>query len=465
MTNNVVTTWNPATGERLAEHPAIGRDELNTALDKAVAIQREWRSTSLVERSVRLRSLGTLLRDEVEEHARLISVEMGKPITEARSEVLKCALTCDYYAEHLAEFLTPTQVATEASKSFITYEPIGIVLAIMPWNFPYWQVVRFAAPTLAAGNGGLLKHASNVTGTALALQSLIERAGFPEGLFQTLVLAEHSLVNEIVADPRVAAVTLTGSEKAGASVAEAAGRALKKTVLELGGSDPFVVLADADIEAVSPLAVRARFVNAGQSCLCAKRFIVDQQVIAAFEERVGALASALIVGDPLDEATQIGPLAKKSFVDDIDSQVRRSVEMGARLVTGGHRLDRPGNYYAPTVLADVTPDMPVFREETFGPVLALVAAAGAENAIELADDSVYGLAASVWTEDMDSGIELGRGIASGALFVNAIVVSDPRLPFGGVKLSGYGRELSVEGLREFTNIRSIWATAMPRVPA
>jgi succinate-semialdehyde dehydrogenase/glutarate-semialdehyde dehydrogenase len=465
VNKKVVTTWNPATGERIKDHPAIDSDELNVKLDKAVATQRAWRTTSPDERSTLLRALGTLLRNEVEQHARLISVEMGKPIVEARSEVLKCALTCDYYADHLAEFLRPTEVATEATRSFIAYEPIGIVLAVMPWNFPYWQVIRFAAPTLAAGNGGLLKHASNVTGTALAIQSLIERAGFPAGLFQSLVLADHGLVNEIVADPRVAAVTLTGSEKAGANVAEAAGRALKKTVLELGGSDPFVVLADADVEAISPLAVKARFVNAGQSCLCAKRFIVDERVVTEFEERVGALAAALVVGDPLDEGTQIGPLAKSSFVDEIDSQVRRSIEMGARLVTGGHRLDRPGNYYAPTVLADVTPEMPAFREETFGPVLALVAADGPDHAIKLADDSPYGLAASVWTQDMDSGIELGRGIASGALFVNAIVVSDPRLPFGGVKLSGYGRELSVEGLREFTNVRSIWATSMPRVPA
>lgn len=269
------------------------------------------------------------------------------------------------------------------------------------------------------------------------------------------------MVGDIIADPRVAAVTLTGSERAGATVAEAAGRALKKTVLELGGSDPFVVLADADLAAIAPLAVRARFVNAGQSCLCAKRFVVDARVIDDFEQHVAALAAALVVGDPLDELTQIGPLAKASFVDDIDDQVQRSIALGARLVTGGHRLDGPGNYYAPTVLADVTPDMPVFGEETFGPVLALVSAQGPEQAIELADRSPYGLAASVWTADMEAGIALGRGIDAGALFVNSVVVSDPRMPFGGVKLSGYGRELSIEGLREFTNVRSVWAARMP----
>lgn len=463
--STVVTTWNPATGERIAEHPACGRGAIDAMLDTGVRVQRTWRSTGVDERSARLRALAGLLREEVDRHARLISTEMGKPVTEARAEVLKCALTCDYYADHLADFLAPTAVATEAVRSFVAYEPIGLVLAVMPWNFPYWQVIRFAAPTLAAGNGGLLKHASNVTGCALALQDLFERAGFPTGLFQTLVLADHDLVGELIGDPRVAAVTLTGSEKAGATVAEAAGRALKKTVLELGGSDPFVVLADADLSAVSPLAVRARFVNAGQSCLCAKRFIVDEEVVGDFEKRIATLTEALVIGDPLDEGTQLGPLAKASFVDDIDGQVQRSIAMGARLVTGGHRLDRPGNYYAPTILADVTPDMPVFGEETFGPVLALVAAAGAQQAIELADRSPYGLAASVWTRDMESGIELGRGINSGALFVNAVVVSDPRLPFGGVKLSGYGRELSVEGLREFTNVRSVWAMPMPESAA
>lgn len=458
-----VTTVNPATGERLEEYPALGRDAIGAVLAAGVDAQRAWRRTAPAERAGLLRAAATLLRDEVDEHALIITTEMGKPIVEARAEVLKCAKTFDYYADHVEEYLRPTQVATEAVRSFVAYEPIGVVLAVMPWNYPYWQVVRFVAPTLAAGNGGLLKHAANVTGCSLALQSLVERAGFPPGLFQSLVLADHGLVGEIIADQRVAAVTLTGSEKAGASVGEAAGRALKKTVFELGGSDPFVVLADADVAAIAPLAIKARFLNTGQSCLCAKRFIVDESVVGEFEQRVGTLAAELVVGDPTDEGTQIGPLAKASFVDEIDAQVQRSIRMGARLITGGHRLDRPGNYYAPTVLADVTPGMPVFREETFGPVLAMVSAPSAKAAIELADDSVYGLAASVWTSDMEAGLELGRGISSGALFVNAIVASDPRLPFGGVKLSGYGRELSVEGMREFTNIRTVWAAEMPRL--
>lgn len=451
-----IVTVDPATGETLAEYERLGAAGLDAALQRAVEVQAAWREVPVAERVVPLRRLAQLLRDEADQHARLISQEMGKPITEALAEVRKCALTCDYYAEHAVQFLAPQPVATEATSSFVSYEPLGVVLAVMPWNFPYWQVIRFAAPTITAGNGGLLKHASNVTGSALAIADLIRRAGFPEDLFQTLVVG-HGDVDIAIADDRVAAVTLTGSEGAGAVVAASAGRALKKTVLELGGSDPFVVLDDADIAKVAPLAVRARFVNTGQSCLCAKRFPVEIGIADKFERLVKEHVEALVIGDPLDPGTQIGPLAKPAFVDDIDRQVRESVAMGARIVTGGHRLDGPGNYYAPTVLADVTTDMPVFREETFGPVLALVRADDAEHAIALADDTQYGLAASVWTSDMERGLALGRGIRSGALFVNAVVVSDPRLPFGGVKLSGYGRELSREGMLEFTNVRAVWA--------
>lgn len=460
MTEKTITTLDPTTGEVLSAYPAIDQHGLERAITAASNAQREWRRRPVTERAGLLRNVAGLLREEADSHATLISREMGKPLAEARAEVLKCALTCDFYADNAEAFLAPKPVQTDAETSFVAYDPIGLVLAVMPWNFPYWQVIRFAAPTLTAGNGGLLKHASNVTGSALAIQSLFVRAGYPENLFTALVLAEHGLVNDAIADPRVAAVTLTGSEKAGAAVAESAGRALKKTVLELGGSDPFVVLDDVDASKVVPLAVRARFVNTGQSCLCAKRFIVDGTVYEDFERGVVDAVKSLRIGSPLEESTQIGPLAKPGFVDDIDDQVRRSVEMGARLLTGGKRVDGPGNFYEPTVLADVTPDMPVFREETFGPVMALVRADSAEEAIKLADDSVYGLAASVWTGDMERGIELGRGIESGALFVNGIVASDPRLPFGGVKLSGYGRELSIEGMHEFTNIRAVWAAKL-----
>jgi succinate-semialdehyde dehydrogenase/glutarate-semialdehyde dehydrogenase len=459
---SAITTINPATGEKLAEYPGLDEAGLDAALQQTADAQKQWRATDIAHRTSLLRNVAAILRDEVEDHARMISLEMGKPLTEARAEVLKCALTCDYYADHAAEFLANKEVKTEAVTSFVAYEPIGVVLAVMPWNFPYWQVIRFAAPALTSGNGGLLKHASNVTGAAKAIESIFERAGYPVGLFRTLVLTKHSMVGDIIADNRVAAVTLTGSEGAGSQVAEAAGRALKKTVLELGGSDPFVILGDADVPAITPLAVRARFVNTGQSCLCAKRFVVDASVIADFETRVGEAVAALTIGDPLSEETKIGPLAKPSFVDDIDRQVQESIAMGARLITGGHRIEGPGNYYAPTVLADVTPEMPVFNQETFGPVMAIVKANGAEEAIELADASQYGLAASIWTADMNAGLELGKGINSGALFINGVVVSDPRLPFGGVKLSGYGRELSIEGMHEFTNVRAVWAGAMPR---
>ncbi len=458
-----VVTINPATDEVIESFDAMDWSQVSGLIDNAVAAQAAWRNSPLDERSTKLRKLGQILRDDVEDHATLISKEMGKPITEARGEVLKCALACDYYADHLVEFLTPKPVKTEAVNSYVAYEPLGVIFAVMPWNFPYWQVIRFAAPTLAAGNGGMLKHASNVTGSAIAIQHAIEKAGFPKGLFTSLVVADHSMVNQIVEDNRIAAVTLTGSEKAGASVAEAAGRALKKTVLELGGSDPFVILEDADSEAIAPFAVKARFINTGQSCLCAKRFIVADNLIDDFEGRIKTLVEGLKLGDPLDPSTQLGPLAKKAFVDDIDKQVQDSIAMGARLVTGGHRIDGPGNFYAPTILADVTPEMPVFNQETFGPVLALVGANSSEQAIKLANTTQYGLAASIWTKDPSIGVKLGADIASGALFVNGVVASDPRLPFGGVKLSGYGRELSIEGLHEFMNVRAVWIGNMPTV--
>lgn len=452
MTNGAtITTVDPASGAVLAEYAAHDDSEIERRLAAVAAAQSAWRWSDLQDRIASLRRLGQLLRAEVDEHAALISAEMGKPLAEATAEVVKCAATCDYYADHLVDYLAPTSVDTEADRSFVAYEPIGVVLAVMPWNFPYWQVVRFAAPALAAGNGGVLKHAMNVTGCALALQDLFARAGFPESLLTTLVLDGHEQVPGIIADPRIAAVTLTGSERAGSAVAQAAGRALKKTVLELGGSDPFVVLADADLAAVAPVAVRARFVNAGQSCLCAKRFVVEQPL---FDDFVAAVV-------PLVEALELGPLAQAHFVDDLERQVQDSVAMGAKVLTGGHRVDGPGNFYAPTVLVDVTTQMPVFREETFGPVMVIVAAEGVDEALALADDTRYGLAASIWTSDAERAIALGRRIESGALFVNAQVASDPRMPFGGVKLSGYGRELSIEGLREFTNARTVWASSHP----
>ncbi|RHW24070.1 NAD-dependent succinate-semialdehyde dehydrogenase [Nocardioides immobilis] len=457
----VIELVDPATGEPWDQIPVMDPAAVEAAISGAAAAFDSWSTTTVEARLDPLRRLATLLRDEVDEHALLISREMGKPIAEARGEVLKCALACDYYAENAEQFLAPALVETNAKRSWVGYEPIGLVLAIMPWNFPYWQVLRFAVPALTAGNGGLLKHAANVTGSALAIEGLFRRAGYPEGLLTTLVIDDHALVPPVIADPRVAAVTLTGSERAGAAVAAAAGTALKKTVLELGGSDPFIILADADLDAVVPFAVQSRFVNAGQSCLCAKRLIVEDAIYDEVLERIVPLVAALRVGNPLDPSTQIGPLAKEAFVDDIERQVSTTLSEGARLLVGGERMDQAGNYYAPTVLGDVTREMTAFREETFGPVLPVVRARDAVHAVELANDTAYGLAASIWTSDVDRGIALGQQIRSGALFVNSVPASDARMPFGGIKNSGYGRELSREGLLEFTNVRTNWIADMP----
>jgi len=460
----MIETSNPATGEVLNHFTTQSWNELDPLLTAATSAQYAWSKIDAGQRASLLRNVASILRDEADDHARLITDEMGKPLAEARAEVLKCALCCDFYADHAEAFLRPQSISTNADTSYVTYQPLGLVLAVMPWNFPYWQVIRFAAPALAAGNGGVLKHASNTTGSALALQSVFLRAGFPEHLFSSVVIDDYSLVEKLIADPRIVAVTLTGSEKAGSQVAAAAGAALKKTVLELGGSDPFVILADADLDAVVPFAITGRFVNSGQSCLAAKRFIVEAKKYEGFEDRIVTAVNALVTGDPLDEATRIGPLAKPSFVDDLDRQVHESVAMGARLLTGGHRLEGAGNFYAPTVLADVTPDMPAFSEETFGPLLALVRAQDADHAIELANETRYGLGASIWTADTAVGLELGMRIQSGALFVNGVVASDPRLPFGGTKMSGYGRELSREGMLEFMNARAVWVSEHPTRP-
>ena len=458
-----ITTINPTTGATLATYEGWDTAQIEKSVMDAHHAARTWGMQPLQTRIDAVLKIANELRQKKTSLAKLMTLEMGKPLREAEGEVEKSAVTAEYYAKNAEKLLADESVHIDGVNAWVSYEPIGLVLAVMPWNFPYWQVIRFAAPTLAAGNGGMLKHASNVTGSAIAIQHAIEKAGFPKGLFTSLVVADHAMVNTIVEDNRIAAVTLTGSEKAGASVAEAAGRALKKTVLELGGSDPFVILEDADSEAIAPFAVKARFINTGQSCLCAKRFIVADNLVDDFEGRIKTLVEALKIGDPLDPSTQLGPLAKKAFVDDIDKQVQDSIKLGARLVTGGHRIDGPGNFYAPTILADVTPDMPVFNQETFGPVLALVGASSSEQAIKLANTTQYGLAASIWTKDPSIGVKLGAGISSGALFVNGVVASDPRLPFGGVKLSGYGRELSIEGLHEFMNVRAVWIGNMPTV--
>jgi succinate-semialdehyde dehydrogenase/glutarate-semialdehyde dehydrogenase len=380
---------------------------------------------------------------------------MGKRIAESRSEVEKCAWVCEYYAENAGQMLADELMESDASKSMAVFNPLGPVLAVMPWNFPFWQVFRFAAPALMAGNAGLLKHASNVQGCALAIEEVFRDAGFPGDIFRTLVISS-SQVEAVIAHPAVKAVTLTGSERAGSQVASLAGKFLKKSVLELGGSDPFIVLADADLEEAAKVAVSSRMITSGQTCISAKRFIVEQQVAAPFLEKVKALMEAYQPGDPGLEGTSLAPLARPDLVDDIDNQVKRSVAQGAKIVSGGSRIQGIGNYYSPTILTDVSKGMPVYMEETFGPVAVVLPVKNEQEAVEVANDSLFGLGASLWTSDAKKGEELARKIEAGAVFVNGLVKSDPRLPFGGIKNSGYGRELSAYGIKEFVNIKTVW---------
>jgi succinate-semialdehyde dehydrogenase / glutarate-semialdehyde dehydrogenase len=446
---------NPATGKLIREYDEHGDAEVRERLERAEAAFASWRRVPFGERS-RLMSLAAgLLRERAAGYGRLMTEEMGKPIAASEAEVDKCAWVCDFYAEHAESFLAGETVATDASRSSIRYDPLGPVLAIMPWNFPFWQLFRFAAPALMAGNVGLLKHAANVPGCALAIEEVFRDAGFPEGVMTTLLVGSER-VKELISRPAVRAVTLTGSEKAGMEVAAEAGRCLKKTVLELGGSDPFIVLADADPVETAKQAARARTINSGQSCIAAKRFIVVEAIAPTFEEAFAHVMEGLKVGDPMDRESEVGPLAREDLLDTLDDQVRRTVEAGGRLLTGGRRLEGEGWFYAPTVLAGVEPGMTAFDEETFGPVAAVIRARDTDHAVELANRSSFGLGASLWTSDSIYGEALAAEIEAGCVFVNGIVKSDPRLPFGGVKRSGYGRELSEVGIREFVNVKSVW---------
>jgi succinate-semialdehyde dehydrogenase/glutarate-semialdehyde dehydrogenase len=446
------TSTNPTTGELLRRFEAHGPDEVERRLALAARQAVLWRETPVDERAAVLARAAQLLERDKQAHGRTMTLEMGKTLAAAVAETEKCAAGLRYYAEHAEAFLRPERVEGEDHR--VQFQALGAVLAIMPWNFPFWQVVRFAAPALAAGNVGLLKHASNVPQCALALETLFRDAGAPEGVFQTLLI-ENDRVAPVIADPRVAAVTLTGSEGAGRSVAATAGQHLKKTVLELGGSDPFVVLPSADLERAVATAVKARCVNNGQSCIAAKRFIVADPVYDRFAERFVAAMAAVKVGDPLDGATQLGPLATPAILEGLDQQVQRSVSLGARLLTGGKRLPGPGNFYAPTVLADVPANAPAYREELFGPVATLFRARDVEHAVTLANDSGFGLGASAWTNDRAEARRLADGLEAGMVFINEMVASEPRFPFGGIKRSGYGRELGVFGLREFVNIKTV----------
>lgn len=446
---------NPATEAVIASYDEFTQEQLDHALEGAASTFQRWRRTSLEERSRLMRAAASVLRQEKRRLARLATEEMGKPITEAEAEVEKCAWNCDYFAENARTFLAPDPRASAASESYVAFEPLGTVLAVMPWNFPYWQVIRFAAPALMAGNTALLKHASNVFGCALAIEEVFAKAGFPEGAFRALIIP-GSAAQEVIKDPRIQAVTLTGSDMTGAKVASTAGSVIKKAVMELGGSDPFIVLRDADLPAAAETAARARNQNAGQSCIAAKRFLVVEDVADDFETLLVAKVAKLKVGDPLDPNTQIGPLARKDLRDALDSQVRRSLDMGARLAHGGGRISGKGYFYQPTVLTNVLPQMAAGCEETFGPVAAVLRVRDEEEAISVANDSPYGLGAAVWTSDIEHAKVLARDIAAGNVFINGMVASDPRLPFGGVKRSGYGRELSDFGIREFTNIQTVW---------
>jgi len=450
-----IATINPATGETLKMFTPLRDDEIEERLNRSARAAEINRARSFAQRAARMRKSADLLDQRQKELGKLITTEMGKPIKAAIAEVNKCALVCRYYADHAAEFLSDEDVKTDAEKSFIRYQPLGAVLAVMPWNFPFWQVFRFAAPALMAGNVGLLKHASNVPQCALAIETIFRDGGFNDGEFQTLLITSDQ-VQKVLDDPRVKAATLTGSEPAGANVASTAAKQIKKSVLELGGSDPFVVMPSADLEVAVQTAVRARIVNNGQSCIAAKRFIVHAKIADEFEKRFVAAMKALKVDDPMDESVDVGPLAMPQTVNDIEKQVQRSVAAGAKLLTGGKRIGDRGNFYAPTVLAQIPPDAPAATEETFGPVASLFRVKNAEEAIAVANNTRFGLGASVWTRDREEASRFIDGIETGQVFVNAMVASDPRVPFGGVKHSGFGRELGVYGIREFVNIKTVW---------
>lgn len=449
-----IRTVNPATGQPEEEFPAFSHAEVDLALERSMRAYRGYRKTSFASRAGLLSRAASILEQEKDSFAAIMTREMGKPLRAAADEAAKCATACRYYAEHGERLLSPKPVAAGAASSEIRYQPIGPVLAVMPWNFPFWQVFRFAAPALMAGNTGLLKHASNVPRCALAIEEILRRAGFPEGVFQTLLISAAQ-VDGVISDPRVAAVTLTGSELAGRQVAAAAGKAIKKSVLELGGSDPFIVMPDADLGAAVATAVRARCINNGQSCIAAKRFIVSDEVYGAFEAGFVNAMRSLKVGDPTDPATDVGPLATEQILLDLEDQVLRAVASGARILAGGNRVGEAGYYYAPTVLAGLGRSAPVYREEIFGPVATLFRVSGIDEAIEVANDTSFGLGASAWTNDPEYQERFIEELNSGMVFINGMVASDSRLPFGGVKASGYGRELGEFGILEFVNIKTV----------
>ena len=450
-----IASVNPATGETIKTFEPLSEAQIDEKLQRAAETFRVYRHTSLEARESMMTRAAEILETEKNDFARLMTTEMGKPVKGAVGEAEKCVWVCRYYAENARQHLADKLVDTNAKKSYVRFQPLGPVLAVMPWNFPFWQVFRFAAPALMAGNVGLLKHASNVPQCALAIEDIFRRAGFPEGAFQTLLVGSDA-VPRILEDGRVVAATLTGSEPAGRSVASIAGKRIKKTVLELGGSDAFIVMPSAELEEAVTTAVKARTINNGQSCIAAKRFIVAADIYDAFEQRFVEEMKTLRMGDPLDEATDIGPLATEQILTDVDDQVKTSVAAGAHILTGGKKLDRPGNFYEPTVLVNIPHDSPAYCEEVFGPVALLFRVNNIDEAIELANATTFGLGAAAWTNDMPEQERFIDEIEAGCVFINGMVASDPRLPFGGIKNSGYGRELGEFGIHEFVNIKTVW---------
>jgi succinate-semialdehyde dehydrogenase/glutarate-semialdehyde dehydrogenase len=450
-----IATINPATGQVIKSFEALTAAEIEAKLQKAIETFASYRHVPFAQRAQWMLKAASILENEKEAFAKVMTTEMGKTLRSAVDEAAKCAWVCRYYAENAERFLADEVVETGAKQSYIRYQPLGPVLAVMPWNFPFWQVLRFAAPALMAGNVGLLKHASIVPQSALLIEDLFHRAGFPDGAFQTLLIGSKE-VDKILGDPRVMAATLTGSEQAGIEVGIGAAKRIKKVVLELGGSDPFIVMPSANLETATSTAVKARIFNNGQSCIAAKRFIVAESIAEEFENLFAQKMAALKVGDPFDESTEVGPLSTPQGVEDLVRDVRKSVEAGAKILTGGKPLDRPGNYYAPTVLVNIPKDSPAYKEEMFGPVASVFRAKDINDAIRIANDSRFGLGACAWTNDAAEQQKFINELEAGMVFINRMVASDPRIPFGGVKWSGHGRELGALGIREFTNIKTVW---------
>ncbi|HUP41039.1 MAG TPA: NAD-dependent succinate-semialdehyde dehydrogenase [Vicinamibacterales bacterium] len=450
-----IESVNPATGTTLKIYDEMTAEQTAAAVEQAHTAWKAWRNTSFADRARPMKKAAEILRARKEEFARLMALEMGKPLKQGIAEAEKCALGCDYYADHAEAHLALEMVTTEASKSYVAFEPIGVVLAVMPWNFPFWQVFRFAAPALMAGNAGVLKHASNVPGCALAIEEVFEQAGFPKGVFRTLLIGSRQ-VKAVIEHPRVSAVTLTGSTPAGKAVAAAAGAALKKTVLELGGSDPYIVLEDADLEQTVNTCATSRLINSGQSCVNAKRFIVVAPLVAAFTEKLVAAMKSRRMGDPLADGVDVGPQSRVDLRDELHKQVIDSIAKGATLLLGGDIPAGKGSFYPPTVLGNVKPGMPAYEEELFGPVASVFEARDEADAIRIANDSIFGLGAAVFTKDVARGERVARQLNAGCTFVNTLVASDPRLPFGGIKESGYGRELGTYGIKEFVNIKTVY---------